>query len=97
MSEKFPGHGIVGPTGGPGSAAPTQLVGENIRAEKISENGPPKILTLLDAFDEILTLLGPCSHIMGAILMKLVLFLKENVSRLNIFQKIVIPYLKIDH
>ena len=28
MSEKFPGHGIVGPTGGPGSAAPTQLSGQ---------------------------------------------------------------------
>ena len=54
MSEKFPGHGIVGPTGGPGSAAPTQLFGENI-----PQNVPPKILTLLDAFDEILTLLGP--------------------------------------
>ena len=55
MSEKFPGHGIVGPTGGPGSAAPTQY-----SAKKCPENIAPKILTLLDAFDEILTLLGPC-------------------------------------
>ena len=33
---------------------------------------------------------------MGAILMKLAVFLKENVSRLNNFSKIVISYLKIN-
>ena len=56
MSEKFPGHGIVGPTGGPGPAAPTQLSGKK---DPPPQKIPPKILTLLDAFDEILTLLGP--------------------------------------
>ena len=30
MSEKFTGHGIVGPMGGPGPAAPDQLYGQNI-------------------------------------------------------------------
>ena len=33
---------------------------------------------------------------MGAILMKLAVFLKENVSRLNNFSKIGISYLKIN-
>ena len=33
---------------------------------------------------------------MGAILMKFAVFLKENVSRLNNFSKIVISYLKIN-
>ena len=42
MSEKFPGHGIVGPMGGPGPAAPDQLSGQNI-----PENIPPKKFPIL--------------------------------------------------
>ena len=60
MSEKFPGHGIVRTNRRARIGGSIQLFGEKIRPEKIRpENVPPKILTLLDAFDEILTLLGP--------------------------------------
>ena len=60
MSEKCTGHGIVGTIGGPGRAAPELQSGQKIAGQKIAgQNIAPKILTLLDAFDEILTLLGP--------------------------------------
>ena len=55
MSEKFPGHGIVRTNRRARIGGSNPIIREKIRPEKI----PPKILTLLDAFDEILTLLGP--------------------------------------
>ena len=38
MSEKFTGHGIVGPMGGPGPAAPDQLSGEIMAIAKLFRN-----------------------------------------------------------
>ena len=43
MSEKFPGHGIVGPMGGPGPAAPDQISGQNIPQKIRGQKIPPKI------------------------------------------------------
>ena len=56
MSEKFPGHGIVRTNRRARIGGSNPIFREKIRPENV----PPKILTLLDAFDEILTLLGPC-------------------------------------
>ena len=43
MSEKFPGHGIVGPMGGPGPAAPDQIFGQNIPQKIRGQIIGPKI------------------------------------------------------
>ena len=45
MSEKFPGHGIVGPMGGPGPAAPDEIISAKIFRPKYTPNNFPILST----------------------------------------------------